>query len=323
MEIPPGMSYRCRNNRDRTLEFVGEGCLDLTGYRPEDLLSDRKASYTRLIHPEDRAALWSAIQAALREERPFQHAYRLITASGEERWVWERGGGVSSPEGELLAIEGLVTDIAGQLQGQQAAVAAERNRLARDLHDDVTQPLFSANLIAEVLPQLWKRDPTEAWRRLEELRRLTRGALSEMRALLSELRPTALEKAKLGELLRHLAEAVADRSRVSVSLTVDDQYPLPAEVQVALYRIAQEALNNMAKHSGASRATVELQCRAEGARLRIADDGCGFDPKAVSPERLGLGIMYERAEAIGATLGIETERGHGTQIVVDWANRDE
>ncbi len=203
-------------------------------------------------------------------------------------------------------------------QAQQVAVLEERQRLARELHDAVTQTLFSASLIAEVLPRLWERSPDEGWRRLEELRQLIRGALAEMRTLLLELRPAALVETGLGDLLRQLAEAITGRARVPVTVKVKGQRPLPSDVQVALYRIAQEALNNVAKHAEASQATVSLRCQPERVELRVSDDGHGFNPENISPEHLGLGIMCERATAIGATLKIESQIGHGTQVVVVW-----
>ena len=219
-------------------------------------------------------------------------------------------------------------------QAQELAVVKERSRLARDLHDAVTQTLFSASLIAEVLPRLWERNPDEGRHRLEELRELTRGALAEMRTLLLELRPAALADAELGDLLRQLAESITGRARVPVTVTVEGQRPLPSEVKVALYRIAHEALNNVAKHAGASQATVNLRCtppappeiggkQRGGVELHVSDDGRGFDPEGISPESLGLGIMRERAEAIGATLTVESEIGRGTEVMVVWMDAQE
>jgi nitrate/nitrite-specific signal transduction histidine kinase len=214
-------------------------------------------------------------------------------------------------------------------QAQELAVVEERGRLARDLHDAVTQTLFSASLIAEALPALWESDQDEGRRLLAEMRRLSRGALAEMRTLLLELRPAAVVEASLGDLLRQLAEAVAGRKDVSVTVSVEGQCTLPTDVHVALYRIAQEALNNVVKHAHASQVTVGLRCSSslptgtgEGQQkmveLHVSDDGRGFDPSSISPDHLGLGIMRERAQAIGATLEIESRPGHGTQVMVVW-----
>ena len=142
------------------------------------------------------------------------------------------------------------------------AALQERQRLAQDLHDAVNQSLFSAGLIAEVLPRLWERDPAEAHQSLEDLRRLTRGALAELRELLAELRPSVLTDSSLGELLRQLANAFTGRTNVPVSLDIAGEYDLPADIQVALYRICQEALNTIAKHAAASRVMGQSSCCA-------------------------------------------------------------
>jgi signal transduction histidine kinase len=202
-------------------------------------------------------------------------------------------------------------------QVQEAAAIAERERLAGDLHDAVTQTLFSAALIAETLPRIWERYPERAREGLAELRELTQGALAEMRTLLLELRPAALTEKPLGELLSHLATAVTSRGRVLVTLTVDGDSSLPPETQIGLYRIAQEALNNMIKHANASEAFVDLRCEPGRVTLSIRDDGRGFDPADVMPAHLGLGIMRERAERIGATLDIRSQAGRGTLVTVD------
>lgn len=204
----------------------------------------------------------------------------------------------------------------------QAATAAERTRLARELHDAVTQTLFSTSLIAEVLPKIWERDPQEGINRAGELRELTRGALAEMRTLLLELRPTALLEVKLSDLLHQLADAVTGRARIPVTVAVEGgggkEDALPSEVQVAFYRIAQESLNNIAKHSGASRASVKMYQTAEGVSMEIEDDGRGFDPSNVPSNHLGLNIMRERADAIGAELEIVASKGKPTRIKAVW-----
>ena len=237
---------------------------------------------------------------------------------------------------------GLAQAFAGQLavavenarlhqQAQEMAAMDERQHLARELHDAVSQTLFSASLAAEVLPRLWDKDRETGLQCLDEVRQLTRGALAEMRTLLLELRPSALAQTELAALLRQLAEAASSRARIPVHVHAEPHCILPPDVQVALYRIAQEALNNVSKHAGAREAFIMLQyvrrepCPDTGdpvarIELSISDDGCGFDLPALleSGTGLGLGIMRERAEAVGATLTIASSPGQGTQLTVTW-----
>jgi signal transduction histidine kinase len=211
-------------------------------------------------------------------------------------------------------------------QAQELAAVHERQRLARDLHDAVTQTLFSASLIAESLPDIWQSDEDEGRSLLQELRQLSRGALAEMRTLLLELRPAVLAAADLGDLLRQLGEAVTGRTGATVTVTVNGECELVEEVRVVFYRIAQEALNNMVKHARASHVTITLHCvaaaedekRAKSAELRVCDDGIGFDADEIEPGELGLGIMQERAQSIDGELTIESQPGQGTQVAIIW-----
>jgi PAS domain S-box-containing protein len=217
-------------------------------------------------------------------------------------------------------------------QAEEAAAAAERSRLARELHDSVTQALFSASLVAEVLPGVWRRDPDEGEQGLEELRILTRSALAEMRTLLLELRPTALVEGKLDELLWQLAEATTGRTQLVPIFAIEPVPKLPPEVQVAFYRVAQEALNNVVKHAHAQQVRVQLDSSLrppDGGSdhwrgqltLSVSDDGCGLDEERVSPDQLGLTIMRERAESIGAALRITPRPERGTDVRLIWPSQ--
>ncbi|MBE2233652.1 MAG: GAF domain-containing protein [Anaerolinea sp.] len=203
-------------------------------------------------------------------------------------------------------------------KSEQAAVAAERNRLARDLHDAVTQTLFSSSIIAEVLPKIWERNPDEGRRRLEELRQLTRGALSEMRTLLVELRPAALADTDLGDLLEHQVNAFIARTRLQVGFERNVTHNPPVEIKEAFYRIAQEAFNNIARHAEAAQVRVRLDGGPGKMALTIQDDGSGFDAQTLEHEGLGLGIMRERARSIGARLEIASQPGSGTRLHLNW-----
>ena len=219
-----------------------------------------------------------------------------------------------------VANQAAITLVNAELYGhaQALAVLEERQRLARDLHDAINQSLFSAGLIAEVLPRLWDRDQNEARRSLEDLRKLTRGAMAEMRALLAELRPSTLTDAELGDLLRLLGNAFTGRTNIPAQVTVIGQGVLPAEVQVAIYRVCQEALNNVAKHAAASLVEIELKHEETTIELSIRDDGLGFDPQRTASGHYGLSMMQERADAVGAQLSITSQPGHGTELVVRW-----
>jgi PAS domain S-box-containing protein len=199
--------------------------------------------------------------------------------------------------------------LAGQVSG--LAAAEERQRLARELHDAVNQTLWTAALTADsLLREAGEDSPLRP--RLERLRQLTRGALAEMRTLVLELRPAELSEAPLHELLEALATAL--ESRKSLQVTVDvDPVEFDSGTRLAFYRVAQEALGNIAKHAQATAVKLTLTNGAD-VELRIQDDGHGFDTSAVPPGHLGLIIMGERADAVGAKLDISSAPGRGTDI---------
>ncbi len=205
-------------------------------------------------------------------------------------------------------------------QARELATSEERTRLARELHDAVTQTLYSASLLAEVLPIVWQRNAAEGERNLALLRQLVRGALAEMRTLLFELRPAALIAADLGPLLRQLGEVLTSHTRIPVELTIDGTTQLPADVHIAVYRIAQEAFNNIVKHAGATQVCVTFRAAPDALFLAVRDDGRGFDPTTIPDHHMGVRIMAERAAGIGARLQIDSAPWRGTEVSVSWSD---
>jgi PAS domain S-box-containing protein len=295
----------------------------------QELVTGKRNQYLveKRYHRKDGGQFWGRVNFALVRDGAGKPLYTIgmIEDITEEKRAAER---LAAQEAEYRqTLERRIAQRTEELneanerlreKAAQDAVTAERTRLARDLHDAVTQTLFSATLIADVLPELWRMNPAEGLRRLEELHQLTRGALAEMRTLLVELRPNALVEVPLPTLLRQLAEALAGRARLSIQVSAEGQRRLPADVQIGLYRIAQEALNNVVKHAKATQAVVTLRL-GEMVRLTVADNGAGFDPATVTADHLGLRIMHERADAIQARLTVYSEPGEGTQISVTWA----
>jgi PAS domain S-box-containing protein len=221
----------------------------------------------------------------------------------------------------------VVEDVTDKLTSEQESGAlAEREHLARELHDSVSQTLFSAGMIADAMPILWDKDRGMGQQNLELISLLIRGASAEMRSLLLELRPDTLRDQTLGNLLETLAIAARARTQAVVSLKVEGECQPQEDVIMAFHRIAQETLNNIAKHAEASEVLIDLSCDPESTKLCklcIQDDGRGFDPQAIPAGHLGIGIMRERAQKIGATLQIESEPGDGTLVVVTWSETRE
>jgi PAS domain S-box-containing protein len=202
-------------------------------------------------------------------------------------------------------------------QAQELAALQERQQLARDLHDAVAQTLFTASVLVEVLPLKWENEPEQVPEGMEQLNQLIKGALSEMRTLILELRPNNVETTPLTQLLAHLVNAVQGRKQMTITMNLDGEPVLPAEVHMGVYRLAQEALNNMTKHSRATRTSVEMHGSEGQVELRIRDDGIGFSPEHRS-SGLGLQMMRERAEALEAVLKITSSEGAGTEVYVRW-----
>jgi signal transduction histidine kinase len=201
-------------------------------------------------------------------------------------------------------------------QAGENAVLEDRQRLARELHDAVNQNLFSASVIAETLPRLWDHNPTLVQEYLGDLHSLIRGALAEMRILLLELRPVSMTDAVLGDLLHQLVDGVKGRTKLEITLDIQGQGDIPTLVKKNLFRIAQEALNNVVKHARAKHVNLIFNQNINQISLRICDDGQGFVVGEVDSGHLGLQIMRERVEEIGARLSVTSEPGAGTEINV-------
>jgi signal transduction histidine kinase len=201
-------------------------------------------------------------------------------------------------------------------KARELAKAEERQRLAQDLHDGVNQTIFATTMIAGSLPYLWEKDPEAVKKSLNDILRLTRSSQAGMRILLFELRPETLAQTDLATLLEHLGVTLRGKLDGTVLVKIETTARLQPDLQIALYRIAQEALTNILKHSRASHVEIILKQEQDDLVLGISDNGRGFDAKLVASDRFGLKIMRERAEAVGAQLDIQSGKGQGTSLVV-------
>lgn len=203
-----------------------------------------------------------------------------------------------------------------QQQLRELAVTGERNRLARDLHDSVKQQVFATIMQLGAARTLLDRDPEQARHALDDAEQLAQRAGAELNLVIHELRPVELDGKDLAGALRALVADWSRQTDVEVSTRVlGEQQVLPASIEYALFRVTQEALANVARHSRARTAQVELSCTEDGATVMITDDGQGFDPTQPS-DGVGLTSMRERVEALGGRLSITSRPGAGTSITV-------
>jgi PAS domain S-box-containing protein len=297
-----------------------ESIIELT---PEQLVGKPMAHY---IHPEDLGQLQKNFQNLLSGETAGPAEYRVQTNSGETRWIRVTSQPIDDGDG-IIGLQGVLTDITErkkvELQLEQAAATAERDRLARRLHDAVTQTLFSASIIAESTPRIMENDPDLAKRNLEQLSTMLRGSLAEMRTMLIELRPEALIGKQIGELIQTLSEASQTRINCPVHIVIDDERDPPEDVTIVFYRIAQEAFSNIIKYAEASEVSINLACDKDAVVMILKDNGRGFEPDQVPPGHIGLNIMAERIEQIGGELTIDSKPGQGTQITAKWSELSE
>jgi signal transduction histidine kinase len=192
---------------------------------------------------------------------------------------------------------------------------AERRRVARELHDSVLQTLYGIALGAESIRSLAAQDPRAAPEVAEYVVQLARSALEEMRTLILELRPEVLEQDGLVASLRRLVAPMTSRYGIDVALELDQEPSAAVEVKEALFRIAQEALQNVARHAAAAHVRVALSSAPGRVALEVEDDGVGFDVGAEYTGHLGQKTMRERAELVGGTLDVRSVRGAGTRVL--------
>jgi len=347
----PGMVYRCRNDSLWTMEFVSEGCRELTGYAPADLVGNRTVAYGKLIHPEDRASVWASVQMALREERQFQITYRIRTSDGQQKWVWEQGNGVIASDGRVVALEGFVTDITQskrteskiQTQTRLATVGQLATGIAHDFNNIMAViALYSGSLVRN--PEHPRRShylatiseqAQHASNLIGQLLDFSRRSIIEPHPL--ELEPFVKEMVKL--LQRTMPENMdvcfeagddeyavrADPTRIqqvlmNLAVNARDAMPQGGELRIILSRVSV-ALN---QHP-----TLELEA-GDWVTLTISDTGSGissdvlphiFEPFFTTKQSdqgtgLGLSQVYGIIKQHGGEISVDSAVGKGTEFTI-------
>jgi PAS domain S-box-containing protein len=217
-------------------------------------------------------------------------------------------------ESIAAAVASAFENVALYQKAQQLAILQERQRLAVTLHEAINQSLFSAGLITEVLPRLIERDPVQAGIAVQDLRRLLRGAVTDLREVLVELQPALVDHADFDDLLRQLAAGYTGRTGTTVAINIGAKVTFPPRVQETLYQVCREAFTNIAKHADATQVWVGLTRKSEGVAIVIRDNGCGLNLNQEQAGHFGLSMMQQQTAHVGAVFQIISEIGQGTEI---------
>jgi PAS domain S-box-containing protein len=297
-------------------------------------------SWADHVHPDDLAMAAAAMNRAIEEEREYRAEYRIIRPDGATRWVEGRGKPIYDEHGQCLKVNGLIVDITERKEAEQAlreseealrksyariedlarrlivAQEEERRHIARELHDDLNQQVAA---LAIGISRLKRQLPTDA-RTVQDLiaklRDKTEQLSEHIRQVSHELHSSILQHVGLPAALNSYCAEFSDREGIAVTLDIQDGLEaLPSDMALCLYRVAQESLRNVSRHSGARRAAVSLTCVKGAVELRVADQGVGFDPGQAREFRgLGLVSMEERVKLLRGAFVLTTRPGAGTEL---------
>jgi len=301
--------------------YVSPTIESLLGYPPEQVIGQ---PFAKFIHPDDLDQARDNIQKLMSSVSSGFNEYRILNTSGKILWVRASSTPIME-EDRIIGFRGVLTDITAiklvEEKLERAAALAERQRLARELHDSVTQTLYGIDLFSSATQQALSAGKTkEAIENTHQIQELSQSALGDMRLLIYELRPQIIEEEGLVAALQERLDLVESRSGLNTSIRVVDERPLDPSIETELYAIGTEALNNTLKHSRAEHVGVVLEYRKDSVCLIVQDDGIGYDYKNPGVTKgFGMRNMEERAFRISGSFSLDSSPEAGTTIKVEVA----
>lgn len=333
----PGMAYRCRPEKEWPMEFVSEGSFDLTGYRPADLVEGKAASYHQLIHPNDRKEVWETVKKALKAGERFEMMYRIIRADRKTRWVWERGLGICSPSGRVVAVEGLITDVTEHKQAEQALEQSRRQlsihadhldmllegvraEIAREIHDELGQILSALKMDLFWLGRRVPEESADMIQKIQSMTLLIDSTIKTVERILVTLRPSMLDELGLTAAIEWMSEEFQNRTGIVCEAILEpapERLITDEKISTALFRICQEALTNITRHARATAAQIVLRTVDNQIELKVSDNGVGISKQDINKsDSFGLLGIRERANLLGGKMNIAGRKGKGTVLRV-------
>ena len=308
---------------DGRCTYLNRGWLDFTGGRPEE---ESASGWSDAVHPDDRGRVREISERSVAGASSFAIEYRLRRRDGEYRWIVDSGAPWHDAHGRVAGYIDSVVDVSDRRRAEDtlhelggrliAAQEEERRDIARELHDDVSQRLALLSVEIEHL-ELHRGHASDRGERWKALSRAAAGIATDVHRISHRLHPSRLDALGLVAAISGLCQELFSQQSLHVRFThLAVPHAIPGDVALCLYRIVQEALQNVIKHSGRMEAEVHLEGSVNGLLLRIADPGGGFTPERREGVGLGLLSMRERAHALGGDFVVQTAPGRGTRIGV-------
>lgn len=325
-----GAVFRCKYDAEMRMEYISEGVKQITGYSSWDFVMNRVRSYVSIINEEDRENVKREIRDALEKNIPYTVDYRIKSATGGQRWISERGHGVFAGE-MTVAVEGLISDITDmkktekqlnkslkQLQqlNQYIHVVREKERvlISRELHDDLGQALTAVMIDLGSLKHIIA-DEAKAKLKIDKISALVNDTIKTVQRLTSQLRPQIIDDLGLDAAVEWYAKDFGDRTGIKIEIKLEPVTNITSEISLIIFRILQESLTNIARHSNATKAVIKLFVHEKMMCFEITDNGIGINEKAKkSRNSFGLMSMRERAKGLGGVLKIVSPEEGGTKV---------
>lgn len=322
-----GAVFRCLYDNSFTIEYFSEGILELSGFPVSDFLMNRVRSFISLIFKEDKPRVIKIIDEALTQNKPFVTEFRIISDVGEVKWIWARGRGVFAGE-KIVAIEGFLTDISerkkteDELKGSleqlheltqyiEKVREKERKAISRELHDDLGQALTAIKIDLGNIKQTIT-DP-ETNKKVSKVIGVVGDTIKSVQRLTEQLRPPIISDLGLEAAIEWYVKEFCERTKLDFSLDVKHLLDISPDVSLAIFRIMQESLTNIARHSKATHVSINFSKSNESIILVISDNGIGItDEQINSKKSFGIISMKERARALGGFLKIFRDKNNGT-----------
>lgn len=324
-----GAVFRCRFDEEMTMEYISEGIRELSGFPSWDFVMNRVRSFSSLIYVEDRERVMKSINEALNEKKPFTAEYRIVSEAGEIKWIWEKGRGVFAGD-KIIALEGYLSDITDKKRAEIELESSldqlhqltqyiekvredERVAISRELHDDLGQALTAVKIDLGTIRQ--KVSDQNVVSRINKVFDLVSDTIKTVQKLTAQLRPEIIDDLGLESAIEWYTSEFSQRTKVAISLEIDSDIIITNEASLVVFRVMQEALTNVARHSEATKVVVRLSKHDGNIVFRISDNGIGISETEIkSKKSFGIVSMKERAASLGGTFDIYRNNSSGTVI---------